>query len=187
MKVPEEIEELLYKVPRPPNDTLPAGISDQEIDEFAGRANVDVPDQLRAWLNFTNAPCVGPGGMMGINAARSSLDIEKVYLYRPSWRSKSWIPVAGDGLGNFFLSVSDPISTRNPIAFFDHEVDGPEAFSYFVASDLWHFLRFLFQRELGDYGWPFDRKKVAQDDPEILSLDSAKLPWTALSNGPIED
>ncbi|MFE9694863.1 hypothetical protein [Micromonospora sp. NPDC005806] len=93
----------------------------------------------------------------------------------PGWRQLGWLPVAGDGLGNFYM-----LPTQGPlagyVAFVEAAVD-PDEISYVAASNLWSFLRFLFEKELGAKGWPFDSKVVLAADPHLTQVPADLLPW----------
>jgi hypothetical protein len=125
MAVPEDIQQLVAAVPAPPGESLPRGASDEDIRGFSIRTGVSVPSVLGEWLKFTNAPCVGPGGMYGICPERKHQDIEGVYLDHPEWQSRNWIPIAGDGCGNeYVLAAEGGLGASNPVFFFEHEQSG---------------------------------------------------------------
>ena len=65
----------------------------------------------------------------------------------------------------------------HPVCFWDHETDDPLVPGYVVASDLWHFVRFLLRSELGERSWPFDREKVLAEDPAIAKVTGIDLRW----------
>lgn len=56
------------------------------------------------------------------------------------------------------------------LVFFVDVMDNRSKPSYFVASDLFHFLELLLEKELGVEGWPFNRRYVEGKDPSISSL-----------------
>jgi hypothetical protein len=101
----------------------------------------------------------------------------------PLWRERGWIPVAGDGNGNYYVLDSHTGGPgSHPVYFLDHETDlaKPE---YVVASNLWHFLRFLLKREVEGpqaraASWPFNQRLVLEADPELAAYAGvAPLPW----------
>jgi hypothetical protein len=99
-----------------------------------------------------------------------------VYLDEyPTWRADGWFPIAGDGTGNYYVLL-----TKGPqagfIGFIEAVVD-PDRLDYLVASNLWSFLRFLFRRDLGARGWPFDRATVLADDPHLADAPAKLQPW----------
>lgn len=168
-----QINALLERVPKPPERPLPAGVSDADLDAFSARVGLTVPAELREWLKLCNAPCVGPGGLFGIRPAPSFLDIEE-YLQRfPMWRKKEWIPIAGDGCGNYYVLLASK-DLNSPVFFIDSATDRPE---FVAASNLEHFLVFLLMKEIGESRWPFDRGFVMQQDPNLEEYDEVPLPW----------
>ena len=168
---------LLSRVPKPPEDRLPPGISDKECDDFEKRNGIPLPPDLRDWLQVANGPCVGPGGLFGIRTARIHLDIESFLAMFPTWKTMKWVPIAGDGCGNYYiLPTQHDYGLGYPILF----IDGGVAFdtpSYIVASDLEHFLVAILEKELGMAGWPFDEAKVTLSDPRITQFNNVSLPW----------
>ncbi len=173
------IQELLCKVPKPPEELLPHGIGDVECDDFEKRTEIDLPEDAREWLKLANGPCVGPGGIYGIRPSRAHLDIESFFLSFPSWKARKWIPIAGDGCGNYYIVPTQHEYGRGfPVLFFDtsSSVDEP---SYIVASDIGHFMLALLEKELGKEGWPFNEKAVVQSDPHIVAFKGVDLPWVA--------
>jgi hypothetical protein len=181
MTLKEEVIELAGRVPSPPGEMLPAGVTDIEIDAFTQRTGLPVPQELREWLHFTNGPCIGPGGIYGILPRRRHLDIESVYGLYSGFKHKQWLPLGTDGCGNFFVLAlnSEPTGIR-PVYFVDvHQGTSHELPTYAVASELWLFLRFLFRAELGNTSWPFDASAVLANDTELASVTGAPLPWNA--------
>lgn len=173
------IQELLAKVPRPPDESLPGGLSNDTLSGFEHRTGIPLPNDLREWLRTTNGPCIGPGGIYGIHPTRTFLDIEGYYKIFPGWQSKKWIPIAGDGCGNYYvLATQHEYGIGFPVFFIDTSISS-DIPTYVVASDLWRFLAFLLKRELGESGWPFDQRVVRNADPEIDRVRNIALPWGA--------
>ena len=171
------IRDLLHIVPRPPEAAIPEGLSDYDLDAFVQRTGIDLPNELREWLKISNGPCVGPGGLLGIRPERKALDIELVLDILPSWRTKKWIPVAGDGCGNSYICPSTwGYGTCCPVMFID-TIEGVDSPSYVVASSVGHFLIAILEREVGARGWPFDRDTVIAADPEMLNVTGVPMPW----------
>lgn len=173
-----QIWDLLSKVPMPPEE-LPEGINDHECDVFEKRTGIRLPADLRDWLKLCNGPCAGPGGFFGIRPWRSDLDIEAILELYPEWEAKKWIPVAGDGCGNYYVMPTEQEFGPGFPVFFIEAEESRELPQYIAASDLGHFLIAILQRELNIKGWPFDRDFVMQSDPEITRFHSVKLPWLA--------
>ncbi len=144
----QEALRLLPLVPISPEDKLPEGATAQQLRDFEQRTQFRVPHQIEDWLLFCNGPNVAEGGVYGIRPDRPFLDIESHLAYEPEWRKNKWLPVAGDGCGNYYVAVLDPDDlTSCPIFFVDHEVDYDEL-NHQIASDFWTFLHWLFRREL---------------------------------------
>ncbi len=173
----EQISELLDRVPRPPEDSIPSGVTANEIAKFEERTGIKLPFMLRSWLSLTNGPCVGPGGFYGIHPLRSYLDIEEFLGRFPVWMTRQWIPVAGDGCGNhYIIPTQNEFGLGYPVIFIDMGLaaDSP---SFLVASDLAHFIVGVLRKEFGDTGWPFKREITLEFDPRISDYHTVKFPW----------
>jgi len=168
---------LLKQLKLPPGDRLPEGATESQIRDFESRTGLRIPARMRAWLKTSNGPCVGAGGVFGIQPQRNYLDIEYVMKLNPSWKNLGWIPIAEDGFGNHYCVVTrDEFGVGEPVIFIE-SLNGETVPTYIVASDTWHFLRFYFKRELEQTHWPFDRDEVLDDDPEIIRFHGVRLPW----------
>jgi hypothetical protein len=173
----DQILELLRQVPRPPGDSIPLGVTDEEIAQFEERTGLVVPAMLRSWLRLTNGPCIGPGGFYGINPIRSHLGMEDYLSRFPHWKRRKWLPVAGDGCGNhYIIPTQNEFGLGYPVVFVDvgRAADSP---SYVVASDLEHFIVGTLQKEIGDTGWPFSRGKTLAFDPRLSDFRAIPFPW----------
>lgn len=179
MSLEAEVLGLLAKVPAPPNEDTPPGATESDIAGFEERIGLRVPTKLRAWLLASNGPCVGPGGVFGIEPRREALDIERLMALRPIWHEKGWIPVAGDGCGNYYVvPCRGEFGEGEPVMFIDTMEDDSVP-AYIAASDMWRFLRFLFKKELNESKWPYDRDEVLKADPDIVTFRDVPLPWNA--------
>jgi cell wall assembly regulator SMI1 len=168
---------LLRKVPQPPEQSLPAGASDGALSEFEKRVGFTLPPQMGDLLRLTNGPCVGPGGVFGVRPALDYLDIEALYESYPAWIERRWVPVAGDGCGNYYVAI--PHDGGWPVVFIDTMEDA-EAPAFVVASGVLRFVVALLEKELGGEGWPFNEQKVRSSDPDIARFAGAlTLPWMA--------
>jgi hypothetical protein len=105
-----------------------------------------LPEELVEWFQLCNGPCIGPGGVFGVAPASNWLQIEWHLKQHSAWLQKLWIPIAGDGLGNYLIDASEQVVPYHPIYFVDHETSYNRPY-YAVASSLWYFLYFLLQRE----------------------------------------
>jgi hypothetical protein len=159
----------------PEDPAPPPGVSDEEIEGFIQRTGLVPPEALRQWLQFSNAPRMGPGFMQGIRPPHGDdYDIEQSLKFYPDWGEKGWIPVATDGFGNYYVLATTPdYGPGNPFFFIDTMADSTKP-TYVVASDLWHFLWFLFRC---DRWWPFDKKKVLKKDPFLKNPYPVPRPW----------
>lgn len=175
----EQIAELLFQVPRAPEETIPPGVTADEVAQFEERTGIKLPTVLGSWLNMTNGPCVGPGGFYGIHPFRSCLDIEELWTRHPIWKKSRWIPVAGDGCGNhYIMPTQNEFGCGYPVVFVDVGVS-VNLLSYIVASNLEHFIAGILRKELDHTGWPFTRDETIAFDPRISEFHSIKYPWTA--------
>src|ERR1700689_4522542 len=120
MKLFARIKKLLHEAPRAPEDSIPGGVSEKDLGAFVGRTGITLPSSMRKWLQLSNGPCVGPGGLFGIRPKRPALDIEKILDIFPSWKARKWIPVAGDGCGNYYvMPTKEDFGVGFPIVFID--------------------------------------------------------------------
>ena len=151
---------------RTPDGRAEHGASDAEIDSLEARLRLRVPDSLRTWLRFCNGLIVDTGYLCGIRPDFPIIDIETSYAYRPQeWPALGWIPVAGDGCGNFYLIATknsgEQVCFCDTISFTTDLRQGV----YVVASNLFSFLTGFLSTELGEQWWPFDERRVLEHDP----------------------
>ncbi len=173
----QSIKALLHGMPLPPNQPLPAGVTDGALAMAERRLKQTLPRQWKALLRLSNGPCVGPGGLFGIRPALEFLDSEALLESYPHWVASGWIPVAGDGCGNYFVAV--PHNGLWPVVFVEMTVD-PTRPAYVVASSILRFVVALLEKEAGATGWPFDERTVMASDPGMPALETAfTLPWKA--------
>jgi cell wall assembly regulator SMI1 len=167
----------MTKVPKPPEDVLPAGAELAECNAFEARTGISLPDDFRSWLKLSNGPCIGPGGLFGIRPARTALDIESRLANFPTWKTRKWLPVAGDGCGNYYvIPTQHEFGVGYPVVFIE-PITTADAPQYIVASSIGRFLIFLLEEELGAKGWPFTETKVLEADPDIVRFVGVDLPW----------
>ena len=177
MPVPNEIQRLCSPVPWPPGGPRAGPATDDQIATAEVRVGRRFPSQFREFLKYLNGPCIGPGGILGVEAAREGLDLCRILSDYPEWNRRGWLPVAGDGCGNYYVLVLSE-EGESPVAFID-TASSPETLAYVVASDFWHFVTFLLQAELRKTPWPFSRADVLRDDPSLAECQVAPLPWDA--------
>jgi cell wall assembly regulator SMI1 len=176
----EEVKRLLHEVERPPGESIPPGASPAEIVTLEATIGISLPPLLRKWLSTSNGPFVGPGGIAGINPKREDRDIPWLLELFPSWKSNRWIPIAGDGCGDYYVvSTQNEFGDGEPVLFIDvHDGDDSRP-TFIAASNVWRFLRFLLLKDLRKSKWPFDEIEVLAADPEILTFSGVPLPWNA--------
>jgi hypothetical protein len=174
-----EIDELLAlarRCPAPPGEVF-AGATEQEIAGAETMAGRSFPSGLRGWLGVVNGAMIGPGGIFGVRDANEFLSIDRYFKMFPEWRDSGWIPVASDGVGNYWVSVPEgPDGSRDWIAFVDVRPDPVSVDRYFSSSFL-IFLRFLLEAELGEKRWPTDREYTLERDPALSYAPKGQEPW----------
>lgn len=167
---------LLSEAPKTPEDHEIATARDEDLDAFTEKTGVSLPREVRKWLCQHNGSTAGPGGIFGVGRSRPHLNIDHYYAIFPHWQAAGWLPVAGDGCGNYYLlPTAEDLGAGKPVFFIDTAEDSRRP-TYLVASSLELFLEFLLRKELGEHWWPFNRKMVLQADPTIVNF-AAPLPW----------
>lgn len=113
-------------------------------------------------------------------------------LYK-DYLARSWLPVAADGCGDYYLvDLTGTDDGHHAVFFWDHETDwdaetGNPSKGYAVASNVWVFSLLFLRHELarhdgsharGEY-WhcPFDPDRTLRHDPNLADVTSAPLPW----------
>jgi hypothetical protein len=177
MSLPDEVRRLCFAVPWPAGVKAEPSATREQIMDAEKSLGITFPEALKQLLGFLNSAPIGPGGVLGIESGRPVLDIRSVLSWYPGWKAHKWVPVAGDGCGNYYVLVNDS-NCRTPVCFVDTG-QSPDKLAYVVGSDLWHFLWFLLQHELGNKQWPFSKAYVTEHDPDITGCRVAPLPWLA--------
>jgi hypothetical protein len=171
----KRINELLSRVPRAPDKSLPLGLSDEALSGFEERVGFTMPPEQADLLRLSNGPCVGPGGVFGVRPTLDFLDMEQLYDSFPGWRDHGWVPVAGDGGGNCYVAVQ--LGEDWPVVFIDTMEDAEHP-AFIVASGVFKFVIALLEKELGETGWPFNEANVTFSDPNITDFGGTfALPW----------
>jgi cell wall assembly regulator SMI1 len=156
---------------------LPGPLDSARLTELERYLGFPVPDELREWLARHNGALVGPGGVFGYRAYTPSLDIATRLDRLPKWKTRRWIPVAGDGSGDYYLiDAGHEFREDDAVYFVDQaDFDRPD---YLVASGLWTFLLGLLRKELGlEPQWPFEENLVLRLDPRLSLGPAELLPW----------
>jgi cell wall assembly regulator SMI1 len=88
---------------RAPEDPDVDGASSQELEDLERRLGRPLPAPLADWLRICRGAAIGPGGFFGNRSDRPALDIPACLELFPEWADKGWLPVAGDGCGNYYV------------------------------------------------------------------------------------
>jgi len=172
----KELKRIINTLPSPPGEEMPIGASQQDIIQLEKEIGFALPEELLDWLQASNGPCVGAGGITGVRTKRNGQDIAIILSNYPSWKEKHWIPIAGDGCGNYYVMLADSTKGSLPLGFVDTMRDR-DSIAFIAASNLWHFLNFYLKAEQGERRWPFKREFVVEMDPDILEFTNLGLPW----------
>src|SRR5262245_41964502 len=116
-------------------DGVPPGASELEVQTFERLYGLRLPPTVRDWFGsewrvLWNA---------GLSRARRLSCGLQYFL------AKSWLPVAADGCGDYYLiDLTGPDQGDYPVFFWDHETDwdaesGGLIKGYAVASNVWIF------------------------------------------------
>jgi cell wall assembly regulator SMI1 len=173
--VREEVVQLMRAAERAPDQPFPGGADDADLADLQGRLGMPMPASLVDWLRVCKGEAIGPGGVYGARSDQPHNDIAETLSLFPGWRARGWIPVAGDGCGDYYVLIEHG-ELAGYIGFIDQADE--DAISYLVASDLWLFLRFLFLSETGDRSWPFDREAVLAADSAMEGVPGDLMPWS---------
>lgn len=168
---------LLGRVLLPPEGEAVQGVKESQLAAVASKYEQQIPVNYVRWLSACNGSSAGPGGIFGVRTPAGAPDALDILDFHPDWANHGWIPVAGDGNGNYYvLDTSRKHIDRDAVYFVDTMAD--EGLTYIAASDLLIFLKFLLGRELGEERWPFNAEYVVGSDPDIMRVrDLNLLPW----------
>jgi cell wall assembly regulator SMI1 len=169
-----EVSQLVRAAARVPGTTFAGGASDAEIDDLQQVIGSRLPRDLTEWLRVCKGDAIGPGGVFGVRHNLRASDIASVLDRFPVWRDRAWLPVAGDGNGDYYVLLTEG-ELAGHIAFVDQS--DFEALGYVVASNLWTFVRSLLLADAGDRRWPFNRDHVLALDPAMANIPAHLQPW----------
>jgi hypothetical protein len=162
-----DLVELLLTAQRPPGTAFPGGADDAALAELHGRLGIPLPPALVVWLRVCKGDIVGPGGVFGARPDDPSIDIAAVLNQFPTWKARGWIPVAGDGCGDYYVLLTEGDNAGH-VGFVDQA--DLDAIEMVVATDLARFVGFLLRRDRDERGWPFDRATVLAADPAMAQV-----------------
>lgn len=96
----ERDRSLIYGAVRAPEEEID-GASQEQLTALRTRLRRDLPTQLTDLLAVCNGARIGPGGLFGQRPEEPYLDLPSVLALFPAWTAHGWIPVGGDGCGNY--------------------------------------------------------------------------------------
>lgn len=88
---------------RDPGELEFRGATPDELRQLEERLGRPLPPPLADWLRICRGAAIGPGGFFGHRPDRPYLDVPSCLQLFPEWVERDWIPVAGDGCGNYFV------------------------------------------------------------------------------------
>ncbi|MFN8194713.1 MAG: SMI1/KNR4 family protein [Nocardioidaceae bacterium] len=100
------IRRLVFGAVRAPEERL-VGATPKQLISLQERVGRPLPEELLALLSICNGAAIGPGGLFGERPDAPYLDLPSIRALFPEWDSKGWMPVAGDGCGNYFVLLTD--------------------------------------------------------------------------------
>jgi cell wall assembly regulator SMI1 len=104
----DEVADLVGRVRRDPKAPPQRGATADELRDLERRLGSALPQSLVRWLLILNGDTIGEGGVMGARPDAPELDIVRVAsIFRDEWTEHSWLPVASDGTGNFYVLLED--------------------------------------------------------------------------------
>jgi hypothetical protein len=133
-QVLEILRGLVAGAVRAPEDEPPRGAWSQEMDDLQARLGCSLPAVLRIWLSACRGARIGPGGVFGPRPDDLGIDVASRRDPYPEWAQLGWLPVAGDGCGNYYVLRED-----GTVGFVDTMQD-PGKIDRQTASDLLSFM-----------------------------------------------
>jgi len=129
-----DLRRLVAGADRAPEDDPPEGASAAELARLSDRLGRSLPPLLRSWLSICRGAAIGPGGVFGQRPDRPGLDMVSIRDLSPVWQSLGWLPVAGDGCGNYY------VLTEGGTVGFVEPMSDPGRLERQVSSDLLSFM-----------------------------------------------
>lgn len=152
------------------------GASDSEICTLEERLGFALPEALDAWLRV----CRGVSfDFLACLYGTDERDHLAIWQHMPEdWPNPHWIPIAGDGCGNYYcLLPPTSDAPRGAVGFV--EGIGPESIDYVVASGLYEFLYSYIVAGDASTDWIDDKELLAQRDPALFKITTWPFIWTA--------
>jgi hypothetical protein len=130
----EVLRGLVAGANRAPEEETPRGASPAETDTLQAGLGCGIPPVLRAWLSVCRGAGIGPGGVFGQRPGEPYLDMPQRRDSFPEWAEQGWLPVAGDGCGNYYV-----LTVNGTVGFVD-TMKGPGRIDHQAAGDLLSFM-----------------------------------------------
>jgi hypothetical protein len=105
---------------------------------------VTYPPQLADLLALCNGARIGPGGLFGQRPEEPGIDAPSYLELFPEWTAKGWIPIAGDGCGNYYVLLAD-----GSVGFVD-TISDPDALDGRRHADLFGFVESILVDDQAD-------------------------------------
>jgi hypothetical protein len=167
---------------------LPTGPPPTDADYAAleREFGVPVPLPIREVLSVFNGGVLEIGTCFGVRPGDQATDLTHFLRIWPEMVVRGCWPLASDGCGNYYVAGAEQ-DGQHSVAFW--ESSGTDPLEYMVASGVWHFEAFLFEKAEWirrhpwpddppwDARWPFDKAWVLARDPGIVNCKRAPLPW----------
>jgi hypothetical protein len=128
----ERVRSLILGAVRAPDEEI-HGASDGELAALRTRLVRDLPGQLTDLLTVCNGAPIGPGGLFGQRPDDPHVDLPSCLDLFPHWIENQWLPVAGDGCGNYYVLLAD-----DSVGFID--TSEPDALGEQRYADLFEFV-----------------------------------------------
>ena len=136
-----DLRRLVAGADRAPEDDAPEGASAAELAVLSDRLGRTLPPALEGWLSVCRGAAIGPGGVFGQRPDRPGLDMVRIRNLFAEWQPLGWLPVAGDGCGNYYVLVED-----GTVGFVEPMSD-PGRLERQVSADLLSFMAELLAAE----------------------------------------
>lgn len=155
----EVLRGLVAGAVRAPEEESPKGAEPQELDILSVRLGCRIPRILRAWLTVCRGARIGPGGVFGQRPGVPGIDMVRRRNLFPVWAELGWLPVAGDGCGNYYV-----LTDNGTIGFVDSMKD-PGRIDGQVSGDLLSFMTELLAPDQDASRAGTDQPPSCCDDP----------------------
>lgn len=132
----KRVRSLIHGAVRAPGEEI-HGASEEQLTALRTRLGRDLPTRLADLLAVCNGAHIGPGGLFGQRPEEPYLDLPSYLELFPGWTAHGWIPVAGDGCGNYYVLLAD-----GSVGFVDTMRD-PEALDDTRQPDLFAFIEYI--------------------------------------------